>query len=30
VPQVVLIDPEECIEIKAETCKKTCVEACET
>jgi len=28
VPQVVLIDPEECVEIKAGTCKKTCVEAC--
>jgi heterodisulfide reductase subunit A len=28
VPQVVLIDPEDCIEFKSGTCKKTCVEAC--
>jgi heterodisulfide reductase subunit A2 len=28
VPQVVLIDPESCIEFKKGTCKKTCVEAC--
>ena len=28
VPQVVLIDPETCIEFKSGKCKKTCVEAC--
>jgi heterodisulfide reductase subunit A2 len=28
VPQLVLIDPETCIEFKSGTCKKTCVEAC--
>jgi len=28
VPQLVLIDPESCIEFKSGTCKKTCVEAC--
>jgi len=28
VPQVVLIDPEACIEFKSGKCKKTCVEAC--
>jgi len=28
VPQVVLIDPETCIQFKKGTCKKTCVEAC--
>ena len=28
VPQVVLIDPETCIEFKSGRCKKTCVEAC--
>jgi heterodisulfide reductase subunit A len=28
VPQVVLIDPESCIEFKSGKCKKTCVEAC--
>jgi heterodisulfide reductase subunit A len=28
VPQIVLIDPEDCIEFKSGTCKKTCVEAC--
>jgi len=28
VPQVVLIDPETCIEFKTGKCKKTCVEAC--
>ncbi len=27
-PQVVLIDPETCIEFKSGKCKKTCVEAC--
>ncbi len=27
-PQVVLIDPETCIEFKSGRCKKTCVEAC--
>lgn len=27
-PQVVLIDPETCIEFKSHRCKKTCVEAC--
>jgi len=28
VPQVVVIDPERCIEFKTGKCKKTCVEAC--
>jgi heterodisulfide reductase subunit A len=28
VPQVVLIDPEACIEFKSGKCKKTCLEAC--
>ncbi len=28
VPQVVVIDPENCIEFKSGKCKKTCVEAC--
>jgi heterodisulfide reductase subunit A len=28
VPQVVVIDPETCIEFKSGKCKKTCVEAC--
>ena len=28
-PQVVLIDPETCIEFKSGRCKKTCVEACD-
>ena len=28
VPQVVVIDPETCIEFKTGKCKKTCVEAC--
>jgi len=28
VPQIVLIDPESCIEFKSGKCKKTCVEAC--
>jgi len=28
VPQVVLIDPETCIEFKSGKCKKTCIEAC--
>ena len=28
VPQVVLIDPESCIEFKSGKCKKTCIEAC--
>ena len=28
VPQIVLIDPEACIEFKSHKCKKTCVEAC--
>jgi len=28
VPQVVLIDPETCIEFKTGKCRKTCVEAC--
>jgi heterodisulfide reductase subunit A2 len=28
VPQLVLIDPESCIEFKTGKCKKTCVEAC--
>lgn len=28
VPQVVLIDPEACIEFKSGKCKKTCVEVC--
>jgi len=28
-PQVVLIDPETCIEFKSGKCKKTCVEACD-
>jgi len=28
VPQVVVIDPESCIEFKSGKCKKTCVEAC--
>ena len=28
IPQVVLIDPETCIEFKKGACKKTCVEAC--
>ncbi len=28
VPQVVVIDPETCIEFKSGRCKKTCVEAC--
>jgi len=28
VPQLVLIDPETCIEFKTGKCKKTCVEAC--
>ncbi|MFH1573556.1 MAG: CoB--CoM heterodisulfide reductase iron-sulfur subunit A family protein, partial [Acidobacteriota bacterium] len=28
VPQVVVIDPEDCIEFKSGACKKTCVEAC--
>lgn len=28
-PQVVLIDPETCIEFKSKRCKKTCVEACD-
>ncbi len=28
VPQLVLIDPETCIEVKSGSCKKTCVEAC--
>jgi heterodisulfide reductase subunit A len=28
VPQIVLIDPETCIEFKSGKCKKTCVEAC--
>jgi len=28
VPQVVLIDPETCIEFKSGKCRKTCVEAC--
>jgi heterodisulfide reductase subunit A len=28
VPQLVLIDPETCIEFKSGKCKKTCVEAC--
>ncbi|MGO8671892.1 MAG: FAD-dependent oxidoreductase [Capsulimonadaceae bacterium] len=28
VPQVVVIDPETCIEFKTHKCKKTCVEAC--
>ncbi|MDR7544426.1 MAG: CoB--CoM heterodisulfide reductase iron-sulfur subunit A family protein [Armatimonadota bacterium] len=28
VPQVVVIDPEACIEFKSGRCKKTCVEAC--
>lgn len=28
VPQVVVIDPETCIEFKSGHCKKTCVEAC--
>ncbi len=28
-PQVVLIDPEVCIEFKSGKCKKTCVEACD-
>jgi heterodisulfide reductase subunit A len=27
-PQVVLIDPETCIEFKSKKCKKTCVEVC--
>ena len=29
-PQVVLIDPETCIDFKTGKCKKTCVEACAT
>ncbi len=29
VPQVVLIDPETCIQFKTGKCKKTCLEACE-
>ena len=28
VPQVVLIDPERCIQVKTGKCKQTCVEAC--
>jgi heterodisulfide reductase subunit A len=28
VPQVVVIDPETCIEFKSGKCKKTCIEAC--
>lgn len=28
VPQVVVIDPERCIELKTGKCKKTCIEAC--
>jgi heterodisulfide reductase subunit A len=28
VPQVVVIDPEACIEFKSGRCKKTCIEAC--
>jgi heterodisulfide reductase subunit A len=28
VPQVVVIDPERCIQVKTGRCKKTCVEAC--
>jgi heterodisulfide reductase subunit A len=28
VPQIVVIDPETCIEFKSGKCKKTCVEAC--
>jgi heterodisulfide reductase subunit A len=28
-PQIVLIDPEACIEFKSGRCKKTCVEACD-
>ena len=28
VPQVVMIDPDSCIEFKSGKCKKTCVEAC--
>ncbi len=28
VPQVVVIDPETCIEFKSGKCKKTCVEVC--
>jgi heterodisulfide reductase subunit A2 len=28
VPQVVVIDPERCIELKTGKCKKTCLEAC--
>jgi heterodisulfide reductase subunit A len=28
VPQVVVIDPEQCIEFKSGKCKKTCIEAC--
>lgn len=28
VPQVVVIDPERCLELKTGRCKKTCVEAC--
>jgi heterodisulfide reductase subunit A len=28
-PQVVLIDPEQCIEFKTGKCKKTCIESCD-
>jgi heterodisulfide reductase subunit A len=28
VPQVVVIDPERCLQVKAGKCKKTCLEAC--
>ena len=28
VPQMVLIDPESCVEFKSGKCKKTCIEAC--
>ena len=28
-PQVVLFDPETCIDFKSRRCKKTCIEACD-
>ncbi len=28
-PQVVLVDPESCIQLKSGKCKKTCIEACD-